>query len=320
MNKVKNYIDIEEIYVHIIAYKSGVIDKVEYEKWLHNIYKNDCFDETLLLELEICSNNSDESQIIFSEYLYHDNVLINFDRVYSLLKKIIMKQINSTIDLQLLTKNIYKLTYILPVELQDDPNFTNLLSLDDLWATENDKSILNEIKRRVSDSNEINLESTPFTETQINNIPYELLKKEQNKADKNLYLIEDDESNPSYTLIKIFDGEKKLISIQYYDMGLSVEYKIHRQNLLIRANAKVWVIDVLSMNIIKTFTFLTPVMEIITTDENLIFLCEIDIVCVTEDYKEKWSVTLPDQVVNYEISDNQLSVQLDNGINEVYKI
>lgn len=125
----------ESLYFYYIALKTNFITFADYKVWLDKVFLDSDTSNEFFLELQLCTHNLEKTINELYVYLYDKSNLID----YHIVMKMIIQELKVQYDdnskcLYEITKKLYNIWCLLPIEVSSEKPFIVLNSIDDPWS------------------------------------------------------------------------------------------------------------------------------------------------------------------------------------------
>ena len=132
----------EKLYFYYIALKTEFVSFETYKIWLNRVFLDSNSSDDVFLELQFCTHSLEETIKKLYIYLY--------DKVNSIDYHVVMKMIITELKMQYdnetalceITRKLYNIWRLLPIEVSSEKPFLILNSIDDPWSWKGREDII----------------------------------------------------------------------------------------------------------------------------------------------------------------------------------
>ncbi len=135
----------EKLYFYYISLKTQFISFDKYIKWLDDIFLVEDTSDDVLLELQFCTFSLEETINVLYIYLYDKLNILDYQVVMKLIVRELKIQYENKDLLYDITKKLYNIWCLLPVEISHEKPFLILNFIDDPWSWGGEKEIIKNI-------------------------------------------------------------------------------------------------------------------------------------------------------------------------------
>ena len=132
----------EELYFYYIALKTKFISFDKYSIWLDKAFLVSDISDEILLELQFCTHSLEETIEKMYIYLYDKLNSLDYQVVMKLIIHELKMQYESKTPLYDVTKKLYSIWCLLPIEISSEKPFFILNSIDDPWSWGGEKEVV----------------------------------------------------------------------------------------------------------------------------------------------------------------------------------
>lgn len=143
---MENRINFEMLYFYYLSLKTGLISLNDYDKRLNDFFLTYDDQESILLDLQFCTENLEKTISTLDTYLFDKIGQLDFQKVWIILINEIKKQYNKDPSaLKELTHKLYVIWTLLPSEVAEKAPFIKLNSIDDSWSWDGKEKVIDDI-------------------------------------------------------------------------------------------------------------------------------------------------------------------------------